>query len=221
MGNDSLEIPLCHWPQPGFDRHATVLQFNSGWRLPNLTRRITMNFIPTALPEVVIVEPKVFGDSRGFFFEAYRQDRFVAAGLPGTWVQDNISRSQQNVVRGLHFQIVQPQGKLVRCLRGTIYDVAVDVRRSSPTFGKWVGVELSGENKRALYVPIGFAHGFSVLSESADVEYKCTDLYAPQHERSLIWNDPTVGVQWPIEGDAILSPKDLLAKPLGELECYP
>ena len=179
-----------------------------------------MNAIPTELPDVIIVEPKVFGDSRGFFFEAFRADSFAAAGLPTEWKQDNISRSQKNVLRGLHFQLTQPQGKLVRCLRGAIYDVAVDVRRSSPTFGKWVGVELSEENRRALYVPIGFAHGFCVLSDLADVEYKCTDLYAPQNERSLIWNDPTVGVKWPLTGEAILSPKDLLAKPLGELECY-
>ena len=179
-----------------------------------------MNFVPTDISEVVIVEPKVFGDSRGFFMEAFRADRFAEAGLPTVWMQDNISRSQKNVLRGLHFQLIQPQGKLVRCLRGAIYDVAVDVRRSSPTFGQWVGVELSEENRRALYVPVGFAHGFSVLSDLADVEYKCTNLYAPQHERSLIWNDPTVGVQWPLSGEAILSPKDLLGKPLGELECY-
>ena len=180
-----------------------------------------MNVLPTALPEVLIVEPKVFGDSRGFFFESFRADRFAAAGLPTAWVQDNISRSQKNVLRGLHFQLVQPQGKLVRCLRGAIYDVAVDVRRSSPTFGQWVGVEISEENHRAVYIPVGFAHGFCVLSDIADVEYKCTDLYAPQHERSLLWNDPTVGVRWPVAGEPILSPKDLLGKPLEELECYP
>jgi len=179
-----------------------------------------MNFVPTELPEVVIVEPQVFGDSRGFFMEAFRSDRFAEAGLPAVWMQDNISRSQKSVLRGLHFQLIQPQGKLVRCLRGAIYDVAVDVRRSSSTFGKWVGVELSEENRRALYVPVGFAHGFCVLSDLADVEYKCTNLYAPQHERSLIWNDPAVGVQWPLSGEAILSPKDLLGKPLDELECY-
>ena len=179
-----------------------------------------MNVLPTELPEVVIVEPKVFGDTRGFFFEAFRADRFAAAGLPTAWVQDNISRSQKNVLRGLHFQLVQPQGKLVRCLRGAIYDVAVDVRRSSPTFGKWVGAEISEDNHRAIYIPVGFAHGFCVLSDIADVEYKCTDLYAPQHERSLLWNDPTVGVRWSVTGNPILSPKDLLGKPLGELECY-
>ena len=180
-----------------------------------------MNVIPTELPEVLIVEPKVFGDSRGFFFEAFRADRFAEAGLPTIWMQDNLSRSQKNVVRGLHFQIEQPQAKLVRCLRGAIYDVAVDVRRCSPSFGKWVGVELSEENHRAVYIPVGFAHGFCVLSDLADVEYKCTDLYAPQHERSLLWNDPAVGVRWPLDGEAILSPKDLLGKPLNELECYP
>lgn len=179
-----------------------------------------MNFVPTELPEVVVVEPKVFGDSRGFFMEVFHAARFAEAGLPTEWKQDNISRSQKNVLRGLHFQLTQPQGKLVRCLRGAIYDVAVDVRRSSPTFGKWVGVELSEENRRALYVPVGFAHGFCVLSDLADVEYKCTDLYAPQHERSLIWNDPTVGVKWPLTGEAQLSQKDLLGKSLAELECY-
>ncbi len=179
-----------------------------------------MNTIPTELPEVVVVEPKVFGDSRGFFFEAFRADRFAEAGLPSVWVQDNISRSQKNVLRGLHFQLNQPQGKLVRCLHGAIYDVAVDVRRSSKTFGRWVGVELTEENRRAIYIPVGFAHGFCVLSDLADVEYKCTDLYAPQHERSLLWNDPTVGVLWPVSGEPILSAKDLLGKPLSELECY-
>lgn len=179
-----------------------------------------MNFVPTELPEVVVVEPKVFGDSRGFFMEVFHAGRFAEAGLPTVWKQDNISRSQKNVLRGLHFQLTQPQGKLVRCLRGAIYDVAVDVRRSSPTFGKWVGVEITEENRRALYVPVGFAHGFCVLSDLADVEYKCTDLYAPEHERSLIWNDPTVGVKWPLSGEAQLSQKDLLGKPLAELECY-
>ncbi len=179
-----------------------------------------MNFVPTELPEVVVIEPKVFGDSRGFFMEVFHEGRFAEAGLPTIWKQDNISRSQKNVLRGLHFQLTQPQGKLVRCLRGAIYDVAVDVRRSSPTFGKWVGVEITEENRRAIYVPVGFAHGFCVLSDLADVEYKCTDLYAPQHERSLIWNDPTVGVKWPLSGEAQLSQKDLLGKPLVELECY-
>lgn len=179
-----------------------------------------MNFVPTELPEVVVVEPKVFGDSRGFFMEVFHAGRFGDAGLPTEWKQDNISRSQKNVLRGLHFQLTQPQGKLVRCLRGAIYDVAVDVRRSSPTFGKWVGIEITEENRRAIYVPVGFAHGFCVLSDVADVEYKCTDLYAPQHERSLIWNDPTVGVKWPLSGEAQLSSKDLLGKPLADLECY-
>lgn len=179
-----------------------------------------MQVIPTTLPDVRIIEPKVFGDSRGFFFEAFRADRFAEAGLPSHWVQDNISRSQKNVLRGLHFQLVQPQGKLVRCLRGAIYDVAVDVRRSSKTFGKWVGVELTEENHRALFVPVGFAHGFCVLSDLAEVEYKCTDLYAPQHERSLLWNDLQVGVQWPVDGEPILSAKDMLGKTLGDLECY-
>lgn len=179
-----------------------------------------MNFVPTELPEVVVVEPKVFGDSRGFFMEVFHAGRFAEAGLPTEWKQDNISRSQKNVLRGLHFQLTQPQGKLVRCLRGAIYDVAVDVRRSSPTFGQWVGVEITEENRRAIYVPVGFAHGFCVLSDLADVEYKCTDLYAPQHERSLIWNDPTVGVKWPLSSEAQLSQKDLLGKPLAELECY-
>ncbi len=180
-----------------------------------------MTFTPTDIPDVVLIEPRVFGDSRGFFFEAFRADRFAEAGLPNHWVQDNISRSQKNVVRGLHFQIEQPQGKLVRCLRGTIYDVAVDVRRNSATFGKWVGRELSEANRHALYIPVGFAHGFCVLSEFADVEYKCTDIYSPAAERTLLWDDASVGVEWPIDGAPIQSSKDLLGKSLADLECYP
>ncbi|RLS55145.1 MAG: dTDP-4-dehydrorhamnose 3,5-epimerase [Planctomycetota bacterium] len=180
-----------------------------------------MNFRPTAIPDVVVIEPRVFGDSRGFFFEAFKADCFAQAGLPTHWVQDNISRSQQNVLRGLHFQIEHGQAKLVRCLRGRIYDVAVDIRRSSPTFGQWVGCELSEENRHSLYIPVGFAHGFCVLSDIADVQYKCTDLYTPAAERTLMWNDSRVGIQWPVTGEPILSPKDLLGKSLSELECYP
>ena len=166
-----------------------------------------MNFVPTELPEVIVVEPKVFGDSRGFFMEVFHAARFAEARLPTVWKQDNISRSQKNVLRGLHFQLIQPQGKLVRCLRGAIYDVAVDVRRSSPTFGKWVGVEISEENRKAIYVPVGFAHGFCVLSEEADFFYKCTDYYHPASECGIAWDDPAIGIDWPLR-EVSLSAKD-------------
>ncbi|MDQ8020540.1 MAG: dTDP-4-dehydrorhamnose 3,5-epimerase [Moraxellaceae bacterium] len=181
-----------------------------------------MNVTPTALPEVLIIEPRVFGDSRGFFMESFNAQRLRdATGIDQPFVQDNHSRSGRGVLRGLHYQIQQAQGKLVRVTAGAVYDVAVDMRRSSPNFGKWVGVELTGENHRQLWVPPGFAHGFLVLSESADFLYKTTDYYAPEHERSLAWNDPTVGVEWPLQGiEPQLSAKDLAGKPLGECETY-
>jgi dTDP-4-dehydrorhamnose 3,5-epimerase len=170
----------------------------------------------TAIPEVVILEPKVFGDERGFFMESFNQRAFEeATGLAGLqFVQDNHSRSAHGVLRGLHYQIQQPQGKLVRVTSGRVFDVAVDLRRSSPTVGKWVGVELSAENHRQLWVPAGFAHGFVVLSDSADFLYKTTTYYAPQHERALLWNDPHVGVEWPVGGlrqAPQLSAKDAVA----------
>lgn len=181
-----------------------------------------MKVTPTAIPEVLLLEPRVFGDSRGFFLESYNEKAFQqATGLDVRFVQDNHSRSARGVLRGLHYQRQQAQGKLVRAASGAVFDVAVDVRRSSPTFGRWVGYELSEQNQRQMWVPPGFAHGFVVLSESADFLYKTTDYYAPEHERSLAWNDPTVGVEWPLQGmEPQLSAKDLAGKPLGECETY-
>ena len=176
--------------------------------------------LPTILREVLIVEPKVFGDERGFFLEVYNRETFVKHGLPAEFVQDNHSGSQKGVLRGLHYQIRRPQGKLVRALRGAIYDVAVDLRRGSEQFGQWVAVELSAENKRQLWVPPGFAHGFLTLTEFAEVSYKVTELYAPQHERSLLWNDPALGIPWPLEGDPILSAKDRQGVALAAAETY-
>ncbi len=168
-----------------------------------------MKATPLAIPEVILFEPKVFGDDRGFFFESFNQARFEeAVGRPVPFVQDNHSRSARNVLRGLHYQIQQPQGKLVRVVSGEVFDVAVDMRRSSPTFGKWVGAVLSAENKKQLWVPEGFAHGFVVLSDSADFLYKTTDYYAPRHERCVIWNDADLGIEWPMEGEPVLSAKD-------------
>lgn len=169
-----------------------------------------MNIVATRLPGVLILEPKVFGDPRGFFFESFNQRAFdEASGSSFQFVQDNHSRSARNVLRGLHYQIKQPQGKLVRVVRGAVFDVAVDVRRSSPTFGQWVGAELSEENQRQMWVPPGFAHGFLVLSESADFLYKTTDYYAPQHERCIAWNDPELCIDWPVTDDVpVLSAKD-------------
>jgi dTDP-4-dehydrorhamnose 3,5-epimerase len=179
-----------------------------------------MNIIPTALPEVLIIEPKIFGDDRGFFFESWNARAFEEANLPARFVQDNHSRSAKHVLRGLHYQIKNPQGKLVRAIDGEVFDVAVDMRRASPTFGKWVGVTLSAENKRMVWVPPGFAHGFLVLSDSAEFLYKTTDFYAPEHERTLLWNDPQIGIRWPIEDTPMLSPKDAQGKPFSEAQSY-
>ena len=174
-----------------------------------------------AIPEVVLIEPKVFGDARGFFFESFNQHAFnEATATDHQFVQDNHSRSVRGVLRGLHYQLRQPQGKLVRVARGRVWDVAVDIRRGSPSFGQWVGAELSEDNQRQLWVPPGFAHGFVVLSDSADFLYKTTDYYAPEHERSLAWNDPTVGVEWSLQGSPLLSPKDIAGKPLAECEVF-
>jgi dTDP-4-dehydrorhamnose 3,5-epimerase len=169
-----------------------------------------MNIIPTAISEVLIIEPRVFGDARGFFFESFNQQAFQAAtGLNVQFVQDNHSRSAKGVLRGLHYQIEQPQGKLVRVVRGAVFDVAVDLRQSSPTFGQWVGVELTEHNHRQLWVPAGFAHGFLTLSDSADFLYKTTDYYAPAFERCIAWNDPTLAVDWPLDGaQPLVSAKD-------------
>jgi dTDP-4-dehydrorhamnose 3,5-epimerase len=180
-----------------------------------------LNVIATAIPDVLIIEPKVFGDERGFFYESFNLAKFEAAiGEKANFVQDNHSRSVKNVLRGLHYQIQQPQGKLVRATLGTVFDVAVDVRKSSPTFGQYVGVELSAENKRMLWVPKGFAHGFVVLSETAEFLYKTTDYYAPEFERSIAWNDPAINIQWPAQGAPTLSAKDQQAKLLTEAEVF-
>lgn len=180
-----------------------------------------MKVTATALPEVLIIEPRVFGDSRGFFYESFNARNFRdATGVDAEFVQDNHSRSGKGVLRGLHYQLQQPQGKLVRVVRGSVFDVAVDVRKSSTNFGKWVGVELTEENHRQLWVPAGFAHGFLVVSESADFLYKTTDYYAPEHERCIAWNDPEIGVVWPLEGVPQLSQKDQLGVPLSQAEVY-
>ena len=181
-----------------------------------------MNIIPTAIPDVLVIEPKVFGDARGFFFESYNEQAFAqATGLRVNFVQDNHSRSARGVLRGLHYQLQQPQGKLVRVVRGSVFDVAVDIRRSSPTFGQWVGVELSEENQRQMWVPPGFAHGFMVTSDSADFLYKTTDYYAPTHERCIAWNDPALAITWPAVVTPVLSAKDQQGLPLAQAEVYP
>ena len=180
-----------------------------------------MNIVKTEIPEVMIIEPKVFGDARGFFFESFNAKTFAAlTGLNPTFVQDNHSRSSKNVLRGLHYQIKQPQGKLVRVSAGEVFDVAVDVRKSSPTFGRWTGTTLSAENKRMMWVPEGFAHGFVVLSESADFLYKTTCYYAPEHERCVLWNDPAIGIDWPQTGEPMLAAKDLAGKRLQDADVF-
>jgi len=180
-----------------------------------------MNVVNTAIPDLLILEPRVFGDARGFFMESFNARAFQeATGLDVDFVQDNHSRSTRGVLRGLHYQIQQPQGKLVRVVRGSVFDVAVDLRKGSPTFGKWDGVELSEDNNRQLWIPPGFAHGFLVTSESADFLYKTTDYYAPEFERSLAWNDPAVGVEWPLTGEPLLSAKDVAGKPLAECATF-
>ena len=179
-----------------------------------------MKVIPTALPGVVIIEPNVFGDERGFFLESYNERAFAEMGLARKFVQDNHSRSARNVLRGLHYQLGCPQGKMVRVAAGAIWDVALDLRRSSPTFGKWIAEELSAANKRILWVPEGFAHGFLTLSESADVLYKATDFYAPAAERSILWNDPELAIPWPLAGEPILSAKDREGVPLRNAEVF-
>ena len=166
-----------------------------------------MNISPSKIPDILIIEPKVFGDDRGFFMETYQFKRFATAGISAKFVQDNQSGSQQNTLRGLHYQIRQPQGKLVRVIAGEIFDVAVDIRQGSPTYGRWVGVELAAQDFQMLYVPEGFAHGFCVLSREATVAYKVTEEYAPDLDRGILWNDPEIGVRWPLT-DPILSPKD-------------
>lgn len=180
-----------------------------------------MKAIAQSIPDVILIEPRVFGDDRGFFYESFNQQAFAeATGVTLPFVQDNHSRSARNVLRGLHYQIQQPQGKLVRVVAGEVFDVAVDLRRSSPTFGQWVGAILSAANKHQLWVPPGFGHGFVVLSESAEFLYKTTDYYAPAHERSILWNDPDLAIEWPIEGAPLLSGKDQQGKRLAEAEVF-
>ncbi|MFV3327955.1 dTDP-4-dehydrorhamnose 3,5-epimerase [Pseudomonas sp. NY15372] len=180
-----------------------------------------MKATPLAIPEVVLFEPRVFGDARGFFFESFNQRVFDdAVGKAVSFVQDNHSRSAKGVLRGLHYQIQNAQGKLVRVVEGEVFDVAVDLRRSSPTFGRWVGAHLSAENKHQLWVPEGFAHGFVVLSETAEFLYKTTDYYAPAHERCLAWNDAEVGIQWPMTEEPLLSEKDKIGKSLSEADLF-
>jgi dTDP-4-dehydrorhamnose 3,5-epimerase len=178
-----------------------------------------MKTLPTRLPGVVIVEPQVFADARGFFMETYHSQRFAALGVRQPFVQDNHSCSARGVLRGLHYQIENPQGKLLRVIRGQIFDVAVDMRRDSPHFGRSVHVILSDANRRQLYVPPGFAHGFCALTDGTEVVYKCTDFYSPQHERTLLWNDPALDIDWPI-AEPLLSDKDRLGLPLAEADCY-
>ncbi|MEW5864658.1 MAG: dTDP-4-dehydrorhamnose 3,5-epimerase [Pseudomonadota bacterium] len=181
-----------------------------------------MRAIRTEIPDVLLLEPRVFGDERGFFFESYNRRAFrEATGVDVEFVQDNHSRSVRNVLRGLHYQIRQPQGKLVRCIAGEVFDVAVDLRRSSPTFGRWVGFRLSAESRRMAWIPPGFAHGYLVTSEAAEFLYKTTDYYAPEHERSLAWNDPALAIAWPLAGEPILAEKDRRGVPLAQADTFP
>jgi len=180
-----------------------------------------MRATPTAIAGVLVIEPRVFADERGFFFESFNERAFAeATGIAAKFVQDNHSRSVRNTVRGLHYQILQAQGKLVRAVAGEIFDVVVDIRRGSPTFGKWVGNYLSAENKKMIWIPAGFAHGFAVLSDYADFLYKTTDYWAPQHERTLLWNDPELAIAWPLAGEPILAAKDRAGRRLSEAEVF-
>ncbi|MFC3110970.1 dTDP-4-dehydrorhamnose 3,5-epimerase [Undibacterium arcticum] len=180
-----------------------------------------MRIQTTSIPDVLIIEPKVFGDERGFFYESFNERRFAElTGVATKFVQDNHSKSAKGVLRGLHYQIQQPQGKLVRVVAGEVFDVAVDIRKSSPTFGQWVGVTLSADNKRQLWVPPGFAHGFVVTSDSAEFLYKTTDYWAPEFERSILWNDPAIGINWPLDNEPQLSPKDKIGVRLENAEVF-
>jgi dTDP-4-dehydrorhamnose 3,5-epimerase len=179
-----------------------------------------MNVIPTAIPDVLAIEPRVFGDARGFFFESWNAKAMAAAGIDATFVQDNHSRSLRNVLRGLHYQIEHAQGKLVRAIAGEVFDIAVDLRRSSRTFGRWVGERLSADNRRMLWIPPGFAHGFVVLSDAAEFVYKTTDYWYPQHERTLRWDDPALAIDWPLDGAPILAAKDREGATLAQAETY-
>jgi dTDP-4-dehydrorhamnose 3,5-epimerase len=182
-----------------------------------------MKFVPTPIKDVVVIEPQVFGDERGFFMETWQEPKFLAAGIDATFVQDNQSRSTQWILRGMHLQVEHTQGKLVRVTSGSVFDAVVDLRRGSPTFGKWWGTELSEQNKRMLWVPTGLAHGILITSPSADFLYKCTDVYSPAHERTLAWDDPTVGIEWPLPAGVKpnLSGKDLKGKSFADIEKFP
>ena len=180
-----------------------------------------MKVTPTRLPDVLLIEPRVFADSRGLFFESWNEREFERAGIGARFVQDNHSRSVRGVLRGLHYQINRPQGKLVRVVAGEIFDVAVDIRRSSANFGRWEGIRLSADSRNMLWVPVGFAHGFCVLSELAEVLYKTTDFYSLEHERCLLWNDPELRIDWPLPAAPILSPKDAAGVPLRDAETFP
>ncbi|MFH1153574.1 MAG: dTDP-4-dehydrorhamnose 3,5-epimerase [Pseudomonadota bacterium] len=182
-----------------------------------------MIFSPCTIPDIILIEPRVFGDDRGFFMETWRKDDFKKHVTQLSFVQENHSRSRQGVLRGLHYQIVKPQGKLIRIVAGEVFDVAVDLRRSSPTFKQWTGITLSADNKKSLWIPPGFAHGFLVISKEAELIYKCTDYYAPEHERCINWNDPAIGINWPVclAGiHPILSDKDAAGRPLETAEVY-
>jgi dTDP-4-dehydrorhamnose 3,5-epimerase len=180
-----------------------------------------MQVKPTEIPDVLVIEPQVFGDDRGYFYESYNEKSWLEkTGISEHFVQDNHSRSAKNILRGLHYQIQQPQGKLVRVVVGAVFDVAVDLRKSSKTFGQWVGTDLTAENKRQLWIPIGFAHGFVVLSEYAEFLYKTTNYYAPEYERTLLWNDPDLAIAWPIQTEPILSAKDKAGTVLRDAEVY-
>ena len=181
---------------------------------------IPMHVETTAISGLLLIQPKVFRDPRGFFTETYQRQRYREAGITAEFVQDNFSRSAKGTLRGLHYQIQHPQGKLVQVLNGKIFDVVVDLRKPSPTFGRWLGFELNGETCQQVFVPAGCAHGFCVLSESADFTYKCTDLYFPEHERALLWNDPAIGIEWPLTDEPILSSKDRGGIPLDRAEVY-
>ena len=180
-----------------------------------------MNVTPTALPEVLVISPRVFGDDRGFFFESWNARTFAAAGVDAAFVQDNHSRSSRGVLRGLHYQIEHAQGKLVRAVNGEVFDVVVDLRKSSPNFGRWVGVTLSADNNKMLWIPGGFAHGFLTMSETADFLYKTTDYWYPQHERTLLWNDPALGIEWPLDVAPKVAPKDATGTALAKADLYP
>ncbi len=192
---------------------SAIVQSTGGFR--------EVHILNSAIPDVLILEPRVFGDERGFFYESYNQRKWQEiTGLKTTFVQDNHSRSTRNVLRGLHYQVVAPQGKLVRVVLGEVFDVAVDLRRNSPTFGRWTGVILSAENKRQLWVPEGFAHGFLVLSEIAEFLYKTTDYWSPEHERCIIWNDPDLAINWPLQGEPVLASKDAKGTAFRDAEVY-